>query len=68
MRGQWEPWEVGSRSMAKSEFILESFLAVVIAQVVGNGKDLASIWVRPGERRVRAMARGPGREGQTAGR
>lgn len=57
-----------SRSMAKSEFILESFLAVVIAQVVGNGKDLASIWVRPGERRVRAMARGPGREGQTAGR
>lgn len=54
--------------MAKSEFILESFLAVVIAQMVGNGKDFASIWVRPGERRVRMMARGPGREGQTAWR
>lgn len=54
--------------MARSEFILESFLAAVIAQMVGNGRDFASIWVRPGERRVRVMARGPGREGQTAWR
>lgn len=52
----------------QSELIVESFLAAVTAQMVGNGKDLASLWVRPGERRVRVMARGPGREGQTAWR